>query len=258
LPLVAGSVSYTPTSPVPGIHLYSVSYAGDGNFQCSSQLGPNYTACPSQSVITTSITVDNADFTVTSTTNPISIAPGIIPGGNSAIAGQAAATPEQATVTVASILSFVGTVNLSCVPQNPSYVTCTLAPPSVTVPAPASGSTTASITSIVSISTPATLPLGFQFSTQLRKPISETVLAFLPLGALAFCFRRRRRLSKALWMLIAVVLLSTGLNGCGSNNVNFFTPVPAGPQIVTIVASGTSPTTNTIVTRTFPISINIQ
>ena len=175
------------------------------------------------------MTVDNADFTVTSTTNPISIAPGVIPGGNAGIAGQAAATPEQATVTISSILSFVGTVNLSCVPQNPSYVTCTLAPPSVTVPAPASGSTTASVVSIVSISTPATLPLGFVFSSSLRQPLSKTMWAFLPLGAIAFCFRRRRRLSKALWMLIAVVLLSTGLNGCGSNSVHFFTPVPAGP-----------------------------
>jgi hypothetical protein len=261
LTLTLGSVTFTPTSTTPGIHVYSVAYSGDSNFLCSSQLGPTYTACPSASVVTTTVTVDNVDFTVSSTTSPISIAPGVIPGGNSAIAGEAAATPQQATITVSSILSFTGTVQLSCVPQNPSYVTCTLAPAAVTVPAPASGSTTASITSIASISTPATLPLGFNFGTtsaSLRHPLSKTMWAFLPLGALAFCLRRRRRLSKALWMLLAAVVMTAGLNGCGGNSVAYFTPVPAGPQTVTVFASGTSPTTNTVVTRSFTITINIQ
>jgi hypothetical protein len=260
LPLSLGTVTYTPTSTTLGTHLYSVRYSGDSNFLCSSQNGPSDTVCPGTSVTTTSLVVDNQDFTVTSTTNPISIAPGVIPGGNAGIAGQAAATPEQATVTITSILSFTGTVTLSCVPQSPLYVTCTLAPPAVTVPAPASGSTSATITSIVSISTPATLPLGFNFGTTAsrRLPVSKTILAFLPLGALAFCFRRRRRLSKALWMLLAVAFLTTGLNGCGGNSVDYFTPVPAGPQIVTIFATGTSPTTNTVVTRSFTIAINIQ
>ncbi len=253
LTLVLGSVNYTPTSTTPGTHVYSVAYIGDSNFQCASQLGPSYTACPSASVVTTSVVVDNQDFTISSTTSPISIAPGTIPGGIATIAGEAAAFPEQATVTISSILSFKGTVTLSCVPQSPLYVTCTVTPPAVTIPAPASGSTTASVVSIASISTPATLPLNFNFGTAaVRQPLTKTVLAFLPLGALAFCLRRRRRLSKALWMMVAIGFISTGLSGCGGNSVHFFTPVPAGPQTVTIFA------TDGTVTRSFTVSINIQ
>ena len=253
LPLVAGVVSYTVQSQTPGIHSFAVTYNGDNNFKKSTTTTP------------TTIEVDAADFTLASTTNPIQIAPGVLPGGNNSVAGEAAATPEQAVVTINSVLSFAGTVYLGCQPQNPSYVNCSLSPTAVTLT-----SSTTSAQSILSISTPATLPLGF-FSSELQHPMSTTVLAFIPFGALAFCFRRRRSLSKALWMLAAIATLSVGLSGCGGTTVPFFTPVPAGPQTVTVYAcsvQASCTTSNPVssplngtgsgVIRSFTVSINIQ
>jgi hypothetical protein len=53
--------------------------------------------------------------------------------------------------------------------------------------------------------------------------------------------------------------MAAGLNGCGSNSVHYFTPVPAGPQSVTIFATGTEPApSNAVVTRSFTVPINIQ
>jgi ABC-type Mn2+/Zn2+ transport system permease subunit len=85
------------------------------------------------------------------------------------------------------------------------------------------------------------------------------VLAFLPFGVLAFCVRRRRRLSKALWMLIAIAAVGTVMSGCGGNSVDFYTPVPTGPQIVTVNATYTSVTpSEPTVTRSFVVPINID
>lgn len=267
LTLTAGSASYTLTSQTPGIHSYTVTYSGDANFQGGSSSAP------------ATVEVDSADFVVTSSASPLQIAPGVLPGGNNSISGESSSAPEQAYVTVSSVLNFTGTVYLGCQPQNPSYVTCTVSPAAVTVPAPSSGSTSASVQSIVSISTPATLPLGFFSNTtsQLRRPAfgfgSTTTLAVLPAGLLAFCLRRRRRLSKALWMILAGCVIGLGLNGCGSTTVAFFTPVPSGPQAVTIYACSVQSdcTTNdpvghpltgtpsgTGVIRSFTIPINIQ
>jgi sugar lactone lactonase YvrE len=259
LPLVAGTISYTITSTTPGIHSFSATYNGDNNFKSVS------------STSNVTIEVDTSDFIVTSTTNPIQIAPGVIPGGNNSIAGESAATPEQAVVTVTSVQgAAAATIYLGCQPQNPRYVNCSLSPAAVTLPAPTTGSTSSNAQSILSISTQATLPLGF-FSSETHRPASTTVLAFVPFGVLAFCFRRRRSLSKALWMLAAIATISVGLNGCGSTTVPFYTPVPAGPQSVTIYAcsvqascttssSVDSPLTGTGagVIRSFTVPINIQ
>lgn len=219
---------------------------------------------PNSPLATTAVTVDTADFTVTSTTNPIQIAPGVLPGGNNAVSGEAASTPEQATVTLTSLLSYNTTVYLACQPQSPSYVNCTISPAAVTLPANGTAQ------SILSIQTPATLPLGF-FSSELRNPVSTTVLAFVPAGILAFCLRLKKRLSRVLWMLVAIGIISTGLNGCGSTSVAYFTPVPAGPQTVTIYACSVqascttadavkSPLTGTGagLIRSFTVSISIQ
>jgi ABC-type Mn2+/Zn2+ transport system permease subunit len=87
------------------------------------------------------------------------------------------------------------------------------------------------------------------------------VLAFLPFGVLAFCVRCRRRLSKALWMLIAIAAVSVGMSGCGGNSVDFYTPIPTGPQTVTVNASYTyvsSVPTQPTVTRSFVVPITIN
>jgi sugar lactone lactonase YvrE len=135
-----------------------------------------------------------------------------------------------------------------------SYIQCTMTPPAVTL---SSGGTQ---TSVLSVSTPATEPLNYKFFTaKVGMPGSETVLAFLPLGVLAFCLRRRRRLSKALWMLLAIAAVTAGMSGCGGNLVDLFSPIPQGPQYIQITATGTSITApNAPLTRTFLVQIYID
>jgi hypothetical protein len=132
-----------------------------------------------------------------------------------------------------------------------------MTPPTVALTASGTGASSASV---FSVQTPATLPLGFFNSAQVRTSATRTALAFLPFGVLAFCVRRRRRLSKMLWMLIAIAAVGAGMQGCGGNQVDFYTPVPTGPQTVTITATYTAPPGSTIPseTRTFivPITIN--
>ena len=245
LALVAGAVHYTLTSAALGVHVYTFAYSGDSNFQAS-----NTTASPSI------LTVDNADFTVsqvsissgviTPSATPIQIVPGVIPGGNSAIAGEQAADPEQATIAISPFLGMSGTVTLSCTPQNPSYVSCSITPPAVTL----TSSSTTAVTATISVQTPASLPLNFNFGTS---------ALFLPLGGLLVMGSRwRRKLSKALWLTIAIAAISLGMVACGGNSVTFYTPVPNGVQYVTVTATGTSPTTSTVVSRSFQLPISIQ
>jgi hypothetical protein len=255
----AATAFYTVTNPALGLHAYAVAYSGDSNFQpiqpaCIPPLQSFGTTACNSAISPTFLTIDNADFTFTqvqvsttasATVSPYSgttvVSPGLIPGTNSG-------TEEQSNAQLQPVLGMSGTVTFSCAPQNPSYVTCTINPPSESL----SATSTSAITGIVvSVSTPATLPLGFNFSTG---------VAFVPLGLLAFCTRRRRRkLSKALWMLAGLVAISMGMTACGGGNlVQFFTPVPVGVQYVVVTATGTSPTTNTVVTRSFPMEITIE
>jgi hypothetical protein len=134
-----------------------------------------------------------------------------------------------------------------------SYIQCLVTPPTLTL---TSGGT---LTAVLSVSTPASEPLGFNFYSMVPTKGSATVLAFLPLGIFAFCMRRRRRLSKALWMLVIIALVSVGMSGCGGNTVSFYSPIPFGPQYVTVYVSGTSITApNPTLLRSFTVEINIQ
>jgi len=247
LALVAGAVKYTPTSSALGTHVYTFAYSGDTNFQAS-------TTASTPSIFT----VDNADFTVSQVSisssgvispsaTPVQIVPGVIPGGNSAVAGEQSAYPEQATIAIGPVLGMSGTVTLTCTPQNPSYVSCSISPPSVTL----SATSTTDITAIVSIQTPASLPLNFNFGT---------AAVLLPLGGiLVIGSRRRRKLGKTLWLMIAIASISVGMAACGGGNtVSFYTPIPSGVQYVTVTATGTSPTTSTVVARSFQLPISIQ
>jgi hypothetical protein len=235
LTLVDGSASYTPTDSTLGVHVYTFSYGGDSNF-----LATDNSATP------TSLTVDVADFTVASTSTPIQIAPGVVPGGIATAPNELAAVPEIANVYIAPILGSTQIVNLSCaVPA--SYVTCSLTPATVTL------SGTKSQVSVVSVSVPATLPTNF--TAQLRHTAGGVAIAFIPLGLLMLfpvCSgRRRMQASKLLLLLVGAVALVT-MTGCGGNLVKFFTPVPAGPAQVTV--TGTSGN----ISRSFTIDIDIQ
>jgi len=259
LPLVGGSVTYIPTSTTPGTHIYSFAYSGDSNFQCSVVGQAATSSCPTTGTTATKLLIDYPDFTLSSSTGVVNIIPGIIPSGNGLppAANQSSAATESAVITVAGVLGFNGNVALTCTTQNPSYITCAMTPPTVALTASGTGASSASV---FSVQTPATLPLGFFNSAQVRTSATRTALAFLPFGVLAFCVRRRRRLSKMLWMLIAIAAVGAGMQGCGGNQVDFYTPVPTGPQTVTITATYTAPPGSTIPseTRTFivPITIN--
>jgi hypothetical protein len=253
--LLAGGATYTPSSTALGNHYYGFAYNGDANFTPSATAASAIAmviggTCPAESCLT----IDNADFVLTSTTGTVAVVPGVTPSGNGlpTASGQVTADPGSALIAINPILSETGVINLSCTTQNPSYVFCSMTPAYVTLTG-----TTAQY-SILSVWTPATLPLGFFNTSHVKTSTTRTAWAFLPLGVLAFCVRRRRKLSKALWMLIAIAAVSVGMSGCGSNQVNLYTPVPQGPQTVTVTGAGTSITTLAPVTRSFNVGISIN
>ena len=255
LPLTAGAATYTPTNTTPGLHQYTFAYSGDSNFQTSSVVvSPTAPACSPSALAPNCLLVDYPDFTLTSTTGPVTVIPGVVPSGNGLLPApnQSTAAPETAVLFVNGVLGFAGQVTLSCLPQNPSYVSCFMTPPAVSVTAASKTAAT-----VVAIETPATLPLGFKLS-ELRTSATRTVLAFLPFGILAFCVRRRRRLSKALWMLMIVSAIGAGMTGCGGNQVDFYTAVPTGPQTVTVTATWQGNATEPAATRSFVVPINID
>jgi hypothetical protein len=134
-----------------------------------------------------------------------------------------------------------------------------MTPPAVTLTASGSSAITRTATTVLSVFTPITEPLGYKYFGSVRMPGSETILAFLPLGVLAFCMRRRRRLSKVLWMLLAIAVVTAGMSGCGGNQVDLFSPIPQGPQYVQITATGNSVTApNAQEVRTFLVQIYID
>jgi sugar lactone lactonase YvrE len=235
LKLTNGTAVYTPTDPTIGVHTYQFAYSGDANF------------LPYSTVTATTLIVDQADFTVVSTTTPIQVAPGIVPGGVATATGEQAATPEIANVYIAPILGSTAVVNLTCaVPA--SYITCTLTPATITL----NGKTTQ--ISVVAVSTPATLPVNY---TAQNRPNARSIMFALtmPAALLAlfplFGRKRRMQVSRLLLLLVALVGLMNA-TGCGGNLVKFFTPVPAGPTQVTV--TGTSGSTS----RSFVIPISIQ
>ncbi len=268
VPLTVGVGSFLPNQTTPGspagIHQYSFAYSGDSNF-LASQVVPSVTGptCIPSAVTSNCLVVDFPDFTLTSTTGPVVVIPGVVPSGNGLLAApnQSTAAPETAVLFVNAVLGFTGTVNLTCQTQNPSYVSCFMTPTTVcfaTTSTPACTNTASTAATVVAIQTPATLPLGFKTS-QVRMSTSKTVLAFLPFGFLAFCVRRRRRLSRALWMLIAFTAIGAVMSGCGGNQVNFYTPIPTGPQTVTVTASYLgNGSTQPAATRQFVVPIAID
>jgi hypothetical protein len=254
--------------PPIGTHYLSFAYSGDSNFVCSVTGQASTATCPSTGLVPLALVVDNADFTMTDTvTSPINIVPGNVPNGNGlpSLPNQSTSNAQSTIVTIGGFNSFAGNVNLSCVTSAPTYLSCFIGQLIVVNNGVQSSGTVAMTTSndsgvavVFSAQTPATLPLGFNTTAQLRTTATRTVLAFLPLGILAFCVRRRRRLSKALWMLIAVAMVSVGMSGCGGNLVDFYTPVPVGAQSVVITGAYTNTTTPSLsVTRTLTVPLSI-
>jgi hypothetical protein len=239
LTLANGLATFTPSINTIGLHQFSYSYSGDANFQGSTLNPPPVTpatpACAPAALIASCLLVDDADFALTSTTGVLPIVPGVTPSGNGLLAApnQNSTYPESAAISVVSLLSETGVISATCLPiGNPnvtpvilppanagtasSYIQCTMTPPAVTL---TSGGTS---TAVLSVFTPVNEPIGYQYFSKVRMPGSGTVLAFLPLGVLAFCLRRRRRLSKALWMLLAIAAVTAGMSGCGGHSSEWF------------------------------------
>jgi hypothetical protein len=279
----------TPSAPPIGTHYLSFAYSGDSNFSCtvSGQLAT--ASCPSTSTVPNALIVDNPDFTLNSTTGPISLLPGNVPNGNGlpSLPNQNTSNPQSAILSIGGVLAFGGTtapgspVVVSCQVLDPiaaTYMTCLVgqvqvingvatppqSPVNIWNGTGAPGATNSfggqTVAIIFDVQTPITLPLGFKTS-KLSTTATRTVLAFLPFGVLAFCVRRRRRLSKALWMLIAIAAVSVGMSGCGGNLVDTYTPIPTGQQLVQVNASyvfNAAIPGQPAVTRSFVIPVNIN
>jgi serine/threonine-protein kinase len=274
---ITGTASTVPacavgaTCPEPGTHYLSFAYSGDavvggvtngdgkGDFACSVLGTPATATCPTAGTVPNAVIVDYPDYFLTSTSGLITVVPGDAPNGSGLPPGpqQNGSFPETAIIQLNSVLKFATNVNLSCQTQNPTWVNCFMyaSGGGTTQAVPSNGI----VASVLAVSTPATLPLGFNFGTaELRTSATRTVLAFLPFGVLAFCVRRRRMLSKALWVLIAVAAVSVGVSGCGGNQVDFYTPIPTGPQTVTVTASFIGNTATPAESRTYVVPINID
>jgi hypothetical protein len=255
----------------------SFAYSGDGNFTCSVSGQLATASCPSTSTVPNALIVDNPDFTLNSTTGPISLLPGNVPNGNGlpSLPNQNTSNPQSAILSIGGVLAFGGTtapgspVVVTCQVLDPiaaTYLTCAVGQIQVingvaTPPqSPVYVLNGATVAVIFDVQTPINEPLGFKTS-KLSTTATRTVLAFLPFGVLAFCVRRRRRLSKALWMLIAIAAVSVGMSGCGGNLVDTYTPIPTGQQLVQVNASyvfNAAVPGQPAVTRSFVIPVNIN
>jgi hypothetical protein len=244
-----------------------------GNFVCSVAGGGATASCPTTQSAAIPLVVDFADFNITSTFVLIDVNPGVVPSGNGlpSAPGQSSSTLETGTFQIQSMVEYVGAgsssgsivtqsfngggsnsglgigpLSATCTSNHPSYISCFMTPTTTCLTStsgnclPVQSGTVTTTTVTLAVSTPVSLPLGFNTS-QVRTVATRTALAFLPFGVLAFCVRRRRRLSQVLWMLIAICAVSAGMIGCGGNNSTLYTPIPTGNQNVVVTISGTTP-----------------
>jgi hypothetical protein len=243
-PSTTSSTTYTPTSTVPGIHSYTVSYSGSLDYAGTTDSTPIY------------IVVDSPDFFLVAPTSPLVVVPGVIPGGNSLITGESSSDPEQATVTLTPTLNYTGTITLSCSSPS-SYVSCgftNIASTSIQPTISVVLNTTSAQTTTINVQTPATLPTNSSAGLRLMSR-GDYVLAMLPFGILALLplARGRRKLRRYVWLLALFFATGFGLTGCTATNlVKFYTPVPEGVQNLTITA------TDGTITKTFVMQITIQ
>jgi hypothetical protein len=195
-PLTGGIGTDTITLTTLGTHTLTVQYSGDSNYTAST--GTIAVAVVPQ-------------FALSSTTTSVMVAAG------------ATASP---TITVTPGGGFTGTAIFSCV-SSISYVTCSVAPPSVTF----SGSAAQQVTATIGVSTSVGSLSDRPFAS---KNLIWAAMLF-PLGLLGFA-RRRRAWGKGLFAIAALAVFAAGANGCGTG-VSQQLP-PAGTQTVTVVGIG--------------------
>jgi Glycosyl hydrolases family 28/Bacterial Ig-like domain (group 3) len=193
--LTAGKATIPVTLQSLGTHTLTAQYSGDSNYVTSTG--------------TIAIAVV-PPFAVTATNTTVSLA-----------AGGLSNTP----VLVTPAGGFSGSATMTC-SSTAIYVTCSVAPSTVTVSGGVAGQATAIITVSPSVSSLADRPLA---------PKNLTWLALLlPLGMIGFA-RRNRATGKGL-LLIAMLALAAGATGC--NNLGPAKLPPGGTQVVTITGTG--------------------
>ncbi len=155
--------------------------------------------------------------------------------GFSASSGSATVTAgssTQATISVAPVNAFAGTVTLSC-SGLPTGASCSFSPASlpVTATAPAIGTVTISTTKAV----------GALQAPQIRGrgPAAITVAMLLPFASLLI-FKRRRSLTSGTLRLVCALVVSlaagTFITGCGDYTPAALPGTPAGSSTVFITA----------------------
>jgi hypothetical protein len=209
-PLAAGKATISVTLQSLGSHTLTAQYSGDPNYVSSNG--------------TIAITVVQP-FVLTSTTTSLSLA-----------AGGLSNTP----LVVTPQGGYSGTATVTC--SSPVvYVTCSVAPTTVTFSGAAASQATVIITVAPVVSSLGDRPLA---------PGNRIWLAMLlPLGMIGFA-GRRRVVGKGI-LLVAALALAAGVSGCSSGTTAKLPPV--GTQVVTV--SGTA--TGSAVVSSLQISVMV-
>ena len=152
------------------------------------------------------------------------------------------------TLTLTSLNSFTDTLYLGCLGL-PFAATCTFTKDQVTL-----GANGNQVIQIV-VDTGSPLTSGSQARLEQRSNGSLATLCFLPSGALLglILWRGRRKMRKSLsglLMLLLLVGLSVGLNGCSGLHVN---GTPAGTYVFQVSATGTG----TGVTQAIDVTLTV-
>ncbi|HSY68714.1 MAG TPA: glycosyl hydrolase family 28 protein [Edaphobacter sp.] len=195
-PLVAGKATISVTLQSLGTHTLTAQYSGDPNYITSS------------GTISISVVVP---FAVTATPTTVSLAAGGL---------------SNTAVLVTPAGGFNGSATLTC--SSPvSYVTCAVAPTTVTV----SGGVAGKATVIITVS-PSVGALG---NGPLAPEKLKWLAMLLPLGMIGFA-RRGRTWGRVVFLMTMLAVVSAGAIGC--NNGSSPKLPAAGTQVVTITGTG--------------------
>jgi len=215
----SGVATYTLTAGAVGTsYTLSASFVATGNYGASTSASQTVTVIATPNPLTLTVTPS------------ISIAPG---------------ASGTVTLTVTPANGYTGAVALTC--SSPvTYVTCSVAPSSVTL------SGTAAVTGVGTISVAAT-------TASLERSHGGIALAMLaPFGllGLALASRKRkillRRAGLVLVLAVGIVAAACGVTGCGGGVSSSGDNVPPGTQIVTFTGTAAG------VSQSATVTVNIN
>ncbi|HXB62774.1 MAG TPA: S53 family peptidase [Acidobacteriaceae bacterium] len=180
--------------------------------------------------------------------------------GTLAIASPGMTTGNTYTLTATSVNSFAGTVPLSCmVTYNGAGTatdppTCSLSPSSAILTANGTANTTVTIHTTVAIASNSAPKLLFHAYGR-AGGVLACILLCLPLGVRRDRRRDQRRVS-LLFTLLAILVLSAGLNGCGAGVSTGAAVSNPGTTLgnYTVTVSGTF--AGTVTSTSFTLTVN--